>query len=221
MTAMEYRVSPPTIEHLDFALRAFTALLAVIDPLAILPVFIAVTVNQTAPQRRRTARLATIYAFLLLLLFMLLGHLVLALFSITIDAFRVAGGILLLLIGLEMVHSRMSLVAHPNVKEYAEAVRAEEVALMPLAMPMLSGPGAITTAMTLVGETFSLTRIAVSLVVATLVLLISYLLLVSADKVSERIGSNGIGILTRLMGLLLIAYAVQMGFDGARALLKE
>jgi len=208
------------IEHLDFALRSFTALLAVIDPLAILPVFIAVTAGQSNAQRRKTARLSMLYAFLLLLFFILIGHLILHLFNITIDAFKVAGGILLLLIGLEMVHSRLSLVAHPNVKEYAEAVNAEDVALMPLAMPMISGPGAITTAMTLVTGGFSMVRIVISLFVAGAVLAITYILLVSADKVSKKIGSNGIGILTRLMGLLLIAYAVQMGFEGARSLLS-
>jgi multiple antibiotic resistance protein len=189
--------------------------------MAILPVFIAVTINQSEAQRRRTARLSTIYAFLLLVLFILVGHIILRLFNITIDAFRVAGGILLLLIGLEMVHSRMSLVAHPNIKEYAEAVKAEDVALMPLAMPMLSGPGAITTAMTVVGEGFSMVRILIALVVAALVLLISYLLLLFADTINRKIGSNGIGILTRMMGLLLIALAVQMAFEGAKNLLAS
>jgi len=208
-------------EHTDFALRSFTALLAVIDPLAILPVFIAVTVDQTKAQRCKTARLSTLYAFLLLVLFILLGRLILDLFGITLDAFKVAGGILLLLIGLEMVHSRMSMVAHPNVKEFAEAVRAEDVALMPLAMPMISGPGAITTAMTIVAGGFNLVHILIALASAAVVLVITYALMVSADKVSKRIGSNGIGILTRLMGLLLIAYAVQMGFDGIRALIQS
>ena len=206
------------MNYTDFTLRSFTALLAVIDPLAILPIFIAVTMNQTESQRRKTARLSTIYAFLLLTLFILMGHVILVLFSITIDAFKVAGGILLMLIGLEMVHSRMSMVAHPNVKEYAEAVKAEDVALMPLAMPMLSGPGAITTAMTVVGEGFSPLKIGLTLLVAAAVLFISYLLLISAEKVQRKIGSNGIGILTRLMGLLLIAYAVQMGVEGIRRL---
>jgi len=208
------------MEHLDFALRAFTALLAVIDPLAILPVFIAVTADQNKAQRNKTARLSTFYAFLLLVLFILVGRIILELFNISLDAFKVAGGLLLLLIGLEMVQSRMSLVAHPNVKEFAEAIKAEDVALMPLAMPMISGPGAITTAMTIVAGEFSVIHTLISLTAAALVLAITYLLLVSADKVSARIGSNGIGILTRLMGLLLIAYAVQMGFDGGRALMR-
>ncbi len=208
------------LEELDFALKALTALFAVMDPLAMLPIFIAVTVNQSAAQQKKTAKLSTIYAFIIITLFIVLGNVILNLFSISIDAFRVAGGILLLIVGLEMVHSRVSLVAHPNVKEYAEAVRAEEVALMPLAMPMLSGPGAITTAMTMVGDGFSPLRMLISVVVAAIVLFTTYILLKSADRVATRIGSNGIGILTRLMGLLLIAFAVQMGFDGARALLK-
>lgn len=208
------------IEELDFALKAFTTLFAVMDPLAMLPIFIAVTANQTAAQQRKTARLSTIYAFFIIALFTILGHLILNMFSISLDAFRVAGGILLLLIGLEMVHSRVSLVAHPNVKEYAEAMRAEDVALMPLAMPMLSGPGAITTAMTIVGEGFSPLRMFIAVVSASVVLIITYFLLKSADSISRRVGSNGIGILTRLMGLLLIAFAVQMAFDGAKNLLR-
>lgn len=209
----------PPRELFDFSLKSFAALLAVIDPLAILPIFIAVTSNQNAGQRKRTAKLATFYAFLLLMVFILIGHIILALFNITMDAFKVAGSILLLLIGLEMVHSRMSLVAHPNVKEYAEAVRSEDVALMPLAMPMLSGPGAITTSMTIVGQGFSPLKIAISLAMAALVLVLSYFLLLSAEKVHRKLGSNGVGILTRLLGLLLIAIAVQMGFEGAKRLL--
>ena len=209
------------IEDLDFALTALTTLFAVMDPLAMLPIFIAVTVNQSPAQQRRTAKLSTIYAFLIITLFITVGHLILHLFSISIDAFRVAGGILLLLIGLEMVHSRVSLVAHPNVKEYAEAMRSEDVALMPLAMPMLSGPGAITTAMTIVGDGFSPLRKLILVVVAAVVLFTTYLLLRSADKIATRIGSNGIGILTRLMGLLLVAFAVQMGFNGARSLMRQ
>jgi multiple antibiotic resistance protein len=208
------------MEYFDFAIKAFTALLAVIDPLAILPVFIAVTANQSRELQRRAARLSTIYAFALLVVFIVIGNVILHLFAISIDAFRVAGGILLLLIGLEMVHSRLSLVAHPNVKEFAEAIKAEDVALMPLAMPMLSGPGAITTAMTIVSGEFRLPFIIISIIAAALVFFISYLLMANADKISSRIGSNGIGILTRLMGLLLIAYAVQMGFAGAKELMK-
>ena len=209
------------INELDFALTALTALFAVMDPLAMLPIFIAVTVNQSPSQQRRTAKLSTIYAFLILTLFIILGHLILHLFSISMDAFRVAGGILLLMVGLEMVHSRVSLVAHPNIKEYAEAVRAEDVALMPLAMPMLSGPGAITTAMTIVGDGFSPLRMIILIGVAAVVLSTTYVLLKYADKIANKIGSNGIGILTRLMGLLLIAFAVQMGFEGAKSLLRQ
>ncbi len=209
------------INELDFALTALTALFAVMDPLAMLPIFIAVTVNQSPSQQRRTAKLSTIYAFLILTLFIILGHLILHLFSISMDAFRVAGGILLLMVGLEMVHSRVSLVAHPNIKEYAEAVRAEDVALMPLAMPMLSGPGAITTAMTIVGDGFSPLRMIILIGVAAVVLFTTYVLLKYADKIANKIGSNGIGILTRLMGLLLIAFAVQMGFEGAKSLLRQ
>ncbi len=178
------------------------------------------TANQNEKQRHRTALLANIYAFFLLLIFILVGNLILHLFSITIEAFRVAGGILLLLIGLEMVHSRMSSVAHPNVKEFAEAVRAEDVALTPLAMPMLSGPGAITTAMTIVGGNYNPVRIIIMLTVIAVVLLITYILLLSAERVQQKLGANGIGLLTRFMGLLLIAYAVQMGFDGAKQLLN-
>jgi len=209
------------VKELDFALTALTTLFAVMDPLAILPIFIAVTVNQTPSQQRRTAKLSTIFAFFIMTGFALLGQLTLHMFGISIDAFRVAGGILLLMIGLEMVHSRVSLVAHPNIKEYAEAVRAEDVALMPLAMPMLSGPGAITTAMTIVGEGFNPVRIAILIGAVGIVLFLTYLLLRSADRIATRIGSNGIGILTRLMGLLLIAFAVQMGFDGAKVLLSK
>ncbi len=205
----------------DFALTALTTLFAVMDPLAILPIFIAVTVNQTPAQQKKTAKLSTFYAFLIIIIFAVIGHLILHLFGISIDAFRVAGGLLLLIIGLEMVHSRVSLVAHPNVKEYAEAVRAEDVALMPLAMPMLAGPGAITTTMTLVGSGFNVIRILVLIGSAAIVLFLTYVMLKSADKIATRIGANGVGILTRLMGLLLIAFAVQMGFDGARALLKQ
>lgn len=207
--------------EVDFALKALTTLFAVIDPLAMLPIFVAVTINQTAAQQRKTARLSTIYAFCIITVFTVFGHLILSMFSISIDAFRIAGGILLLLIGLEMVHSRVSLVAHPNVKEYAEAVRSEDVALMPLAMPMLSGPGAITTAMTLVGDGFSPLRMVISITASAIVLFSTYLLLRSAERVASKVGSNGIGILTRLMGLLLIAFAVQMGFDGAKALLSR
>jgi len=211
---------PGFIEAADFTLRSLTALLAVINPLEVLPVFIAVTATQSAIQRRRTARLATVYAFVLLLVFILMGHLILRLFSISIDAFRVAGGILMLMIGLEMVHSRFSAVAHPTVREYAEAVKAEDVALMPLATPMLSGPGAITTALVMVGDGFSLWRILLSIGIALFVLGLTYILLIAAETVHKRIGANGIGLLTRMMGLLLIAYAVQMGFQGAKGLLR-
>ncbi|HET7559536.1 MAG TPA: MarC family protein [Limnochordia bacterium] len=198
--------------------QTFFGLLAIMNPIGILPIYLAITKGENPEQRRRTQNTAAVGAFGILLAFTLLGHLILQLFGISIPAFRVAGGVLIGLIGLDMVRSSPSHLHQLTEPEHEAAVDAAQVGLVPLAMPMMAGPGAIATTLSFIGDGFNLVNGLVVIVAAALVVGLCWLSFRYSAILVRMLGQNGIGVLTRMMGLILVVIAVQMGFSGAKAL---
>lgn len=199
--------------YLSHALVAFSAIFAVVDPLGALPLFLAMTEHDDAARRRAMARKACLVAAGLLTGFALFGALIFKVFGITLGAFKVAGGILLLLTSLDMLRARHSRT-RSTPAETSEAAEKEDIAIVPLAMPLLAGPGSVATVMVLMsrgpGE-----WVAVPVLAAVWVtFLISYGLLAAAGHVDRLLGKGGNAILQRVMGLLLAAIAVQFMADG-------
>lgn len=196
-------------------LLVFTSVLFIVDPFAVVPSFLAMTERDTPAQRRVLARRGAWTSAITLSLFAAGGSLIFRLFGITIAAFKIAGGVLIGLNALDMVQARRSQQRETAV-EKAEGIQKEDIGIMPLGIPMLAGPGAISTVMVIAlgaHESLTTTALYVSIVVTSL---LSYYTLAAASLVERRLGHTGMRILTRLMGLVLCAIAVQFILDGIR-----
>jgi multiple antibiotic resistance protein len=196
-------------------LLIFTSVLFIVDPFAAVPSFLAMTERDSPASRRAMARRGAWTCAVTLTLFAFGGSLIFTLFGITLAAFKIAGGVLIGLNAIDMVQARRSQQQETPV-ERAEGTLKEDIGIIPLGLPMLAGPGAISTVMVLAGQSRSpLTTFAVYGAIA-LTALVSYLTLATATMVERRLGQTGMRILTRLMGLVLCAIAVQFIVDGIK-----
>lgn len=196
-------------------LLVFTSVLFIVDPFAAVPSFLAMTERDTPAMRRILARRGAWTCAITLAVFALGGSLIFKLFGITIGAFKIAGGVLIGLNALDMVQARRS-QQKETPAETAEGIQKEDIGILPLGLPMLAGPGAISTVMVLaLGAKGPLGTAALYLSIA-LTAYISFLTLAAASMVERRLGQTGMRILTRLMGLVLCAIAVQFIVDGIK-----
>ena len=196
-------------------LLVFTSVLFIVDPFAVIPSFLAMTERDTAALRRAMARRAAWTTAITLTLFALGGSLIFKLFGITIGAFKIAGGVLIGLNALDMVQARRS-SQRETPAEKAEGTAKEDIGILPLGVPMLAGPGAISTVMVLaLGSKSWLTTTALYVSIA-LTAVISFVTLSAASMLERRLGQTGMRTLTRLMGLVLCAIAVQFILDGIK-----
>jgi multiple antibiotic resistance protein len=195
-----------------FLIPAFVTLFVVIDPIGLTPIFIALTAGMTAAQRRAIAIRATVIAAGLLFLFAFLGEQVLGFIGISMPAFRIAGGILLFLTALDMLFERRT----KRREDKADADDLPDPSVFPIAIPLIAGPGAIASIILLVGQTDDAVGMASVLGVMVAVLIIVFLLFLSAPLIERALGKTGIVVVTRLLGMLLAALSVQFVLDGIR-----
>jgi len=198
-----------------FSLLAFSSIFFLVDPFAAIPSFLAITENADAVRRKRMARKGAITCFIVLTSFAVAGQLIFRMFGITLPAFEIAGGLILLLIGLDMLEAKRSPTqeAHGDTEE---ATAKEDAGIVPLGIPMLAGPGAISSVMVLVGQvpTFLGWQMGAILGCIAFTALVSYWVLAAAGRVRQVMGETGIRILVRIMGLLLVALAMQYFVNG-------
>jgi multiple antibiotic resistance protein len=206
-------------EQISLFIVALPAMLFVVDPVGLVPIFLAMTSGDSEEKIRSTARRACLVACALMLFFALFGGVIFKVFGVSLGAFRVAGGILLLITALDMLRARPS-ETRTTPSETQEGVVKEDVALVPLAMPLLAGPGAIATAVVLMARGGHRLVTAVPVLLAILITFVtSYFVLRAASLVQRVLRQSGVAILERVMGLILAAIAVQFIADGGRDLL--
>ena len=198
----------------QFALVTFTSILFLVDPIAVVPTFLAITQGESIERRRATARRACVAAGILLIVFAAGGTLIFRAFGITLPAFRIAGGAILWLVAMDMLRGERS--TQESEAEIDEGRQKDDVAITPLAIPMLAGPGAISTVMVLSGQARSPARAAVVYGSIVVTLVISWIMLRISDRVMSRFGQTGIRVTMRIMGLLLAAVAVQFVITGVK-----
>ena len=203
-----------------FALLCFTSLLSIINPLSGAPMYLALTDGYTPGQRRRTLFAGVMTAFVVMAVFALVGGTIFQLFGITIDAFRIAGGFIFFGIGMDMLQARRNRGKATEEEEQEGRVR-ENVGVTPLGIPMITGPGAITTVMVLMTQAGTTLRVGVVLASVVVVLAITWGVLTAAPRLVRFFGQTGLNVMTRLMGLLVTVIAVQFIVDGARPILIE
>jgi len=198
----------------------FTSILFIVDPFAVIPTFLAMTVRDSPEQRRVLARRGAWTCAITLIAFALGGSIIFKIFGITIGAFKIAGGVLIGLNALDMVQARRSQQRETPI-ETAEGIEKDDIGIMPLGVPMLAGPGAISTVMVLALGAKSTAATVTVYVSIALTALITYLVLSAASMVERRLGQTGMRILTRLMGLVLSAIAVQFIIDGIKLSFRD
>lgn len=191
------------------------SILSIVDPLAAVPVFVTLVAKDPRPEQRRTALRAVFTMTIVLTLFAAAGNAIFHFFGITVPAFKIAGGVLLFSMSLEMMR------AHPSAmrtkpEEETEAEAKQDVGIVPLGIPLLSGPGAIATAMVWAGRAKGPSENAALYGSIFIVALITIVVLFSATQLLNRLGKTGINIATRIMGLILAATAAQFLLDGIR-----
>jgi multiple antibiotic resistance protein len=205
----------PVMPLLQFSLIAFTSIFVLVDPIAAVPAFLAMTSHTDRARRRHMAVRAAWTCFAVLLLFSMGGTFIFKLFGITLAAFKIAGGLILGLIGLDMLKAKRSPTKETH-DETVEGAEKEDVGIIPLGIPMLAGPGSISSVMVLMSQNTDWLHTVIVVGAIGAVAGVSFLVLAAADRVSSYLHETGIRILTRMMGLLLLAIAVQFVLNGLK-----
>ena len=200
---------------LELFISAFITLFVVIDPVGVMPMFAALTQGAERPYRRRMAFKGTLISFVILAFFAITGDGLLNLLHISIPAFRIAGGILLFFVAIDMVLVRSSGLSSTTTRETQEAEHRQDISVFPLAIPLIAGPGAITSMILLTGGgERRIQTVVIVLVVMALVLGLNWILLLVSNRLVKLIGVTGAGVISRVLGILLAALAVQFVLDG-------
>lgn len=194
-----------------FLIHAVISLFAVMNPLGIMPTFLSMTSSYTKEHQRQTATKAVLNSFLILLVFLLFGNFILNLFSITINAFRVAGGILLFGIAYDLLHAKASQVQTPDS---GEELPRSEISITPLAIPIIAGPGTITTVMALAAEPNVMMHKIEVFAAMVFVLLMTYVIFYYSSTIHQRLSQSQLNVITRLMGFVLSIISIQMAATG-------
>lgn len=201
-------------EIFTFALVTFSAVFFVVNPFAVIPLYLSITKGDSPEKKRSTARRASVAVAVTLVAFGAVGSYVLSLLGVTLSAFRIAGGILLFRIALDMVNAQKSR-SRTSPEEEREGIEKEDVAIVPLAIPMLTGPGSMATAMVLSSEAWgSPARLAVVGASFVSTAVATFFLLRAATVLERVLGRTGLNIMSRVMGLVLAAMAVQIAANG-------
>lgn len=205
--------------HLTFALLCFTSFITLMNPLGIMPVFMSMTEGLSKIERKRTAKKANIVALITLLGFAFSGQLLFKFFGISVNSFRIVGGVIFFMMGYDMLQAR--LVKIKMTKKSTQQKYVNDISITPLAIPMICGPGAITNSIVLMED--SSTWLMKGILIGTIVLVcfISYLVLWSSSKITDFLGETGNKVMMRLMGLIVMVIAVEFFFSGLKPILID
>ncbi|MCL1072932.1 YchE family NAAT transporter [Shewanella dokdonensis] len=203
--------------ELTLYVKFFLGLLAIINPIGLLPVFVSLTSHQTAAERDQTAKVANFAVVIILLSTIVAGQLILNMFSISLSAFRIAGGTLIAIIAMSMLQGKLSEVKR-NPEEDREASMMDSVAVVPLALPLMAGPGAISSVIVFAAEHKGVWNLLAMSFTVVLFGLLSFALFRMASAINKLLGKTGINVITRLMGLLMLSIGIEVMAAGLKGL---
>ena len=206
---------------LQQTIDSFVTFLVILDPIAVAVIFAGLMRGASADERRRVAWRATTIAGVLMFAFLLGGAFLFQVLGISIAAFRIAGGMLLFLLAIDMVFARPSGIRNPTGAEQAEAAHSEDISAFPLAFPLLAGPGALTSAVLLIGRAHTLPAIIAVVGSLLAVLALTLAALLWATRLMRMLGVTGATVVGRVLGIILAALAVQYVVDGIRDVLRS
>lgn len=196
--------------YFTFALTVFTGFFAIMNPIANTPIFLGLVEGNNQQTRNKIAKKATITAFVIVTVFVFAGKYIFELFGITIPAFKIAGGLLIFYVGFEMLMSQKS-----KIHSTDSADKNDSIAISPLAIPILAGPGTIVTAMNFVTDANYL-HIAIVIAVFGLMIYLTYLAFKSSEWIVRKVGENLISVIAKIMGLILAIIGVRMVIEGIK-----
>lgn len=205
-------------ELFNYALLTFTSFFTLINPLGVMPIFMTMTANLNEQQKVKTAQKAILVAFITIFLFGFTGQLLFKFFNISVNSFRIVGGIIFFIMGMDMLQARLT-----NVKIKQDEIKSyiNDISVTPLGIPMICGPGAITNAIVLMNDAKHFEYKIIFLITIIVVLLLTYVILISSAKLSNMIGETGNNVLMRLMGLIIMVIAVEFFFSGFTPILQN
>ncbi len=199
--------------EVTFYIKVFVGIVSVVDPLGVLPVFIGLTEDFETGEKRRIIRRTSISVVVILLLSAYIGEYILSLLGIDVYSFKIAGGIVLLMMSLEMLQARRPGTKYTE-EEHVEASTKQDIAVVPLALPLLAGPGAISTVIMFSHRMHSFSSMFLYSLIIVGVGAVVYVTMFFADELGDLLGNTGMNIANRIMGLLLAAISVQFILEG-------
>lgn len=195
---------------LTFALTVFTGFFAIMNPIANIPVFLGLVEGRSEANKKQIAKTASVTAFIIVLSFVIFGKFIFEIFGITIPAFKITGGILLFYVGFEMLQSKKSTIHHQGEIDHDDGI-----AISPLAIPILAGPGTIVTAMNFVANG-SFIHIGIIIAVFALMIYLTYLAFTLSNLIVKRLGNNLITVVGKIMGLIIAIIGTDMIIEGIK-----
>jgi len=205
-------------ETLSFGLLCVTSFFTLINPLGTMPVFMSMTSDLSVEERNRTARKASIIALITIIGFAFTGQLLFNFFDISVDSFRVVGGVIFFIVGMDMLQARLGQV---KIKDNEVKSYVTDISITPLAIPMICGPGAITNAIVLMEDANTIPKQIVLLFAIVLIMLLTYLILYSSSRLIKLLGQTGINVMMRIMGLIVMVIAVEFFFSGLKPIIID
>lgn len=205
-------------DSLTFGLLCFTSFFTLINPLGTMPIFMTMTSELDSKHRKATAKKATLVAFVTIVIFAFSGQLMFNFFGISVNSFRVVGGVIFFIMGMDMLQARLGQV---KIKESEVKSYVSDISITPLAIPMICGPGAITNAIVLMDDASTI-NLKIALFSAIIVVMfITYLILYSSSRIIKLIGQTGNNVMMRLMGLIVMVIAVEFFFAGIKPMVLD
>ncbi len=201
------------------AILIFTSFFTLINPLGTMPIFMSMTSSLNDKRREQTAKKASLVAFFTIVAFAFSGQILFKFFGISVNSFRIVGGVIFFAMGWDMLQARLGKIKFDSEKKIDAYV--EDISITPLAIPMISGPGAITNSIILMEAADTIVKKIILVLVIALVLFITYLILIGSSKITEKLGETGNKVMMRLMGLIVMVIAVEFFFSGLKPIIMD
>lgn len=205
-------------ELIAFALLCFTSFFTLINPLGTMPIFMTMTADLDHKSRVKTAKKAVVVSFFIIIIFAFSGQLLFKFFGISVNSFRIVGGVIFFLMGMDMLQARLGKV---KVKDSEVKKYVNDISITPLAIPMICGPGALTNAIVLMEDAAGIWHKVLLFSSILVVLTLTYLILISSSKIIRFLGETGNNVMLRLMGLIVMVIAVEFFFSGLKPIILE
>ena len=205
-------------EVITFGILSFTSFFTLINPFGTMPIFMTMTADLDQSHRTKTAQKASIVSFITIIILAFSGQLLFNFFGISVNSFRVVGGVIFFLMGMDMLQARLGKV---KLKDSEIKTYVNDISVTPLAIPMICGPGALTNAIVMMEDADSIEKKGALIIAAFVVILLTYFILYSSSKIIKILGQTGINVMMRLMGLIVMVIAVEFFFSGLKPILLD